>query len=280
MCRARLIAQAGECDATTKEDCKAALVDPRTTTKDAPGPTAPATTNADGKAHSANVDTDIALKRAAAEVYAGCKLTTQTSQWGPTTQGSCLVLAKGKWTTNGGNDVNWNDYWKAKVEKLGEAIAAGAVIDVVTLTSVDYDVTVGGTCASGGAAKVAQINALAKTACGTDCLVTDREQVELTGSKCKFRFRLFSDVACKDAASCDTLSATMAGKPMEVSTTRRRLEAATTECGTTTEECPPGGCTADAQPTAPDTGYVSAASSVIASSAAFTALAVAVAALV
>ena len=59
--------------------------------------------------------------------------------------------------------------------------------------------------------------------------------------------------------------------------TRRRLEAGSTDCGTTTEECPEGGCIADAQYTPP--APVSSASSVFASSAAFTALVVAVAAL-
>ena len=227
VCRASLIAQANECDATTKADCKAALDDSRTTTKDAPGPTAPATTNADGKAHSANVDRDVASKRAAAETYAACKLATMANQW-VATKPACVTQALEKWTSNGGNPANWNDYWKAKIEKLGEAISTGVTIDVVTLKSVDYDVTISGTCASGGATKVAKINTLAKTACGgavNDCAVMDREQVEImsggvgTDLQCKYRFRITS-TQCTDKTSCDTLATTMAGMLLRTHTRR------------------------------------------------------------
>merc|ERR1719181_1725145 len=146
-CRARIMADAVECDPTLKDACKEALVDNRgATEKDVPGANAPETINAGGEDHTRGVEEPLVAKKEAAKKYAHCKMVYTTSEWSAHVKEACLEKAKGSFQDNGGNVGQWTDIHMSKVEKLGDSYAKGETTVIATKPSIDFCTEMAGTC--------------------------------------------------------------------------------------------------------------------------------------
>jgi hypothetical protein len=257
-CRARIMADAVECDPTLKDACKEALVDNRgTDQKDKPGANAPETINAGGEDHTRGVEELLVAKKEAAKKYAHCKMVYTTSEWTAQVKEACLEKAKGSFQNNGGNDGQWTAKHMSKVEKLGDSYAKGETTVIATKPSIDFCTEMAGAC--GDAAQILKINSNIKDACGdaTKCEVADKEQIEKeTAKKCKYCFTVKHASDCTDDATCDAFAKKMAAKSISSDRTGRRrlLNTGTNSASTTVDECPSSGCADDSSvPTMPPT---------------------------